>query len=515
MRKLFSIALFAAICQPLFAQQIPVVNLYNTNAFLINPAAAGQNNHATAYLLHRRQWVSMPNAPVTSIATFDTRLNKSNMGLGGSIFHDQTHVVNKIGAQFTYAYHIPFNKAKDHALSIGLSAGAFNQRIDFQRAQVENPNDNTLYAQDANAFAFDFSAGINYRLKGFNLGVAAPQLLNNQVSYMRGPNNEISYQLERHYLAHASYKFELGKSKSFMIQPMVLARYMENLPFQFEGSLLLGWKNNFFLGGGYRMSNYSAVNGTAGVNIKKSVALFYNIESAIDNANFNSLGLSHEIGVAYKFGGILKNTEEMDKLKEDMENLKKQQRITKERLNEQTQRLDSVQQINDVQDKSIEELLRQVGDLKTQNESNLKDLLDKHEREIKELREKLERLKGNRFQYKRIGSVNFGKNSSELDEAGKRKADALKKLLDAKGDNFVIYIAGSASEEGNEQYNLLLSLKRAAAVKQYLTSVGAKSEQIVLLPYGEQNPESAKQNTEDERNNERRVDIYVTGASDE
>ena len=88
---------------------------------------------------------------------------------------------------------------------------------------------------------------------------------------------------------------------------------------------------------------------------------------------------------------------------------------------------------------------------------------------------------------------------------------SLSTLAKALGENKDIHIKidGYTDFIGTEAYNLELSVKRARAIKDYLTSKGAIEDNISIEGYGEQNP-TADNRTETGRARNRRVEFIIS-----
>jgi len=65
----------------------------------------------------------------------------------------------------------------------------------------------------------------------------------------------------------------------------------------------------------------------------------------------------------------------------------------------------------------------------------------------------------------------------------------LKKMTNSK-----IQIEGHCDERGTKEYNLALGERRAASVKNYLTSLGVSSKNITTISYGEEMPIDSRSN---------------------
>lgn len=88
---------------------------------------------------------------------------------------------------------------------------------------------------------------------------------------------------------------------------------------------------------------------------------------------------------------------------------------------------------------------------------------------------------------------------------------SLKILAKALQDNpdILIKIDGYTDFIGSDSYNLDLSVKRANAIKKYLVSNGAISNNISIEGYGKQNP-IANNKTESGRARNRRVEFIIS-----
>ena len=84
--------------------------------------------------------------------------------------------------------------------------------------------------------------------------------------------------------------------------------------------------------------------------------------------------------------------------------------------------------------------------------------------------------------------VLFGYDSSELDDDDRSVLDNQAKFLN-QNPSLKVTIEGHCDERGTREYNLALGEKRAAAVKDYLISVGINSERVSVVSYGKERPQ--------------------------
>ncbi len=517
--SLFALGIFKAE-----AQQIPVLNQYVFNPYLYNPARAGETDFNRISLHHRSQWVEMPDAPITNILTYDMPLRGSNVGIGGMIFSDETHIINNYGAQISYAYHIPFNDDKTHRLSIGVSGGILNQRFDFLKANTETEVDPVLLNETENTVTIDLAAGINYKNGGLNIGFSAPQVLGNSLAYREPTNTEnVKLSLERHYLLSASYLHKFGK---ISLEPVVLGRFVQGLPFRLDGNLVLGYNDMVWIAGGYRsgtdLGTAAGISGSVAVRAKERFTISYTFETPGDSENRSDLGNSHEFGVSYRFGN--RNDKELqerlDRIEKNIESIDKNVNDLEDKVDEENEAIKT--RVDELEKKLQDGLLGQeeLDALKarvTANEEAIKALQKDNaalKAELDATKAKLDQLSrqakgGGSLYFDQMGSVYFDLGSAVIPEGEKSKLDAIAANIKGQGGSYTVFLSGNASPEGSAESNMALSVRRGNAVKEYLQSVGVNAGKIFILPYGEEVPGEGSTDS-GSRNSDRRVDIFIT-----
>lgn len=509
MNTFFKYSLFVAgffLATASFAQQVPVMNHYIFNPYLYNPARTGQNKLGSINANFKKQWVGMSQSPVTGVLSAESPIfgNTKNMGIGGMIYTDQMHILSRIGGMATYAYHINFVKNKDynHRLSVGLSVGVLNQRINSAAAIVADNNENLT---SSNATSFDFSVGIDYQFRGLHVGASMLQGLNNSMKFiMPGDTNVGKFINSRHFIFTASYRHDFGKSKNnFYLEPVFLGRLVEGLPFQAEGTVVFGMKNIGFIGVGYRSSNTetatSALSFTGGVEINSRVTAAYTMDMGIDKSLNNSLGMQHEFMIACKIG------KDDSKLEEELERLRKEDlKLQESMISKEEQMNKELETQKEEAANKEQELQGKIKDLNTEAD-DLRSKVLTSEKEIQELKKRLDDLK---IAQKQIGEVFFDNGSSKLSEDAKTNLMTLKSMLDGYPKGIVVYLFGNASTDGDSKANMELAVKRGASVRNFLMDKGCNADKIYIIPMGEYNPLSGDPNKAEKR--DRRIDIMVS-----
>jgi outer membrane protein OmpA-like peptidoglycan-associated protein len=111
------------------------------------------------------------------------------------------------------------------------------------------------------------------------------------------------------------------------------------------------------------------------------------------------------------------------------------------------------------------------------------------------------------------GSVLFASGRSALLPTAREKLDQVAEALKTSQDH-QITIQGYTDSRGSDQKNQDLSLKRAQAVRDYLTQRGVPPDKLKAEGMGSANPIDSNDTTEGRANN-RRVEIVVKPLADE
>jgi type IX secretion system PorP/SprF family membrane protein len=458
--KLLLVICLAGMARVGYGQQNPVMSHYLVNPYLYNTAAVGQNG-TRVNLHYRKQWVDMPDAPDTKILTAQGMF-KNKYGLGATVTMDKAHIVENYGLKVSYAYYVRTRKDPDnHYFSIGVAAGFKHQRLNFNEANIESDLDPNIFFDGAAQSVFDADAGFNYYVKGFRLGASVANLAPNTYNFRNNESN-LEFQPSYHVYGNAGYDIKFGSKKDLMLTPSVLVRYIPNIPVQFDGNLLFDFKNIFWLGGGYRYNN-AGVFGLAGFRVHDMVALNYSYEQSVDGFQ-SQLGSTHEFSIEIRFNdGADKNNIRDKKLEKDYLSL----------LDKEKELLDS---LGTVQSKYFEEQAEQAQKDKAELQDKLEDLSSANAASEKNSGEKI---------YESLdlaGTIMFEKNASNLYNSHREELDEIfESIVDdvESGDIIMVLITGTASVEGGEEFNLILSNKRTENARQYLIQKGVPDELII------------------------------------
>jgi len=549
-------AFFLMIGTSAFAQQVPVFNQYLYNPYVYNPARAGSQELGQLFLGYKKQWTDMPGAPATSVLTFDYPLQSQRSGVGATIYSDQTHILNKVGGSLTYAYHIVSGPNDNQRLSLGLSAGFLSQTIDFARANVQDRSDQIILENAQNSTAFEAAFGLHYQYENLSIDFAVPQLVNSSVRYLNtvGTTQQLAeFRLINHYLGAIRYKIPVSLQNQLYLEPVGMVRVVRGLPMQYDANFLLHWREQFTIGAGWRSGSpegafASGINVSLGFKLNDYFTAAYIYEVTGRQQYRSILGDTHEFAIGFKFGGTRNRVDRLEDKVHDLEETgfqkildadqARKDSMQQAKREQQGMRLDSLgftpeewkmfrdyEMYNDL--RLLEELrrmkrLKEMDEmLRLQEIMQLKNRLEEIEKQNKEMGNK---SRGNSFNgetvYRRtaegdtvafykLGSVYFDKDSDRLRGSERARLVQTKNQYSSLQNVVVVYLTGNASTEGGNAYNMLLSTRRCKAVREHLKSIGMDDAVFLILPYGEEDPVIKKDKTEDEREENRRVDVLI------
>lgn len=290
MKIILQTLLFITLVSSAYAQEIPLTSHYFLNPYVHNPAYAGYNAYTVAFLNHRRQWMGIEGAPVSSSLTVHSPLTKS-LSVGGHIYTESEGLLTLSSAELGMAYRL--NISSGQYLKFGLSAGMGMSRLDLDELQHA---DRFLHLdQGDNQTFIQGKFGIHYQLKRFNLGLALPSLF--EKDYITS-ENELSFKPFENYVIMASYKFA-NMDESFAFEPFLLYRSIGQDFTQLEATGVFTFNQVVWAGGSYRMDY--GFTGLAGVTIKDFISVGYAYELASSQVAGFTDG-THEINLSLKLG---------------------------------------------------------------------------------------------------------------------------------------------------------------------------------------------------------------------
>ncbi|MGF1586062.1 MAG: type IX secretion system membrane protein PorP/SprF [Bacteroidales bacterium] len=290
------------------SQQLPLISQYMMNSFLLNPAVAGNDGLSSINLTAREQWLGFENSPRTVAISGQTRLlrgtpgrgrssrrslfsRSGNVGLGGYVFNDRNGLIDRTGIQGTYAYHIHMDQSQ---LSFGISATAFQLKLDENNILLNNDNDPLLNSSKNALFVPDVNLGVYFNNPNYFIGVSTAQLLQSALKF--GNDGFKDYKMLRHYYLMTGYGFFFDNG--FTIEPSIMVQATMDSQIQVDINTRVYYRDEYWGGISYRTSGAVVMMG--GVKVDKFY-FGYAFDYTLSSIRKHSYG-SHEFMASVKFG---------------------------------------------------------------------------------------------------------------------------------------------------------------------------------------------------------------------
>ncbi|MDZ4681769.1 MAG: PorP/SprF family type IX secretion system membrane protein [Saprospiraceae bacterium] len=294
-----------------FAQQLSLFTQYRENATLINPAAIegdyfayGQN--MTFGVSYRAQWVGLANGPRTQTlrgSYLNTDYSGVTLMAGGHLINDQTGptgftgVYGRIGG-------VVSGDPEYSGLSIALSAGLVQYRVDASKIRLRDPND-VIGEQDQSQLFPDVGLGVYYyQMVGdgdfFYTGVSVPQVIGLDLTFQDENGEFYTKRVQHFYGLLGFYKFFDNDS---FLEPSVWVKYAPNAPINADINLRYQMPSSFWIGTG--VSTGGNFHMDAGVIIGQNtfdntIRIGYGFDYSFSSFG-PTAGSTHEINLTFSF----------------------------------------------------------------------------------------------------------------------------------------------------------------------------------------------------------------------
>ena len=276
-----------------YGQQLPIYSQYLLNDYAYNPAIAGSKPYFDVKSNHRYQWVGITDSPRTYTLSINGPTNNRKMGLGGFLYTDHVGPTRRTGFQFSYAYH--FNLSDDIRLSLSVSAGLIEWKLDAHKVELYDPSDQVIVNSVMRTIAPDAKFGFLIYHDNWFFGGAAPNLIRSQLNFSNSLNTGLS-RLENHFYFHGGYQFNLNED--FTLEPSCMIKFVSPAPVQLDLMSRIMWKKQLWLGLAYRTMD--AASAMIGYLFKQNLLLGYSYDFTTSNLRNYSSG-THELMIGVRF----------------------------------------------------------------------------------------------------------------------------------------------------------------------------------------------------------------------
>lgn len=277
------------------SQQLPHFTQFMFNDYVLNPAVAGTKDYYQVRSNSRFQWAGIVDAPQTISLSLNGPHSTRPMGFGGYLYNDVTGPTSRTGLYGTYAYNIAIKG--EVRLSMGLSFGIMQNKIDGTEITLHDPNDLAMQGGVTSTVVPDASVGFYFYASSWYAGFSAFQLFSNNLKVYDEKNG--LNKLKSHFYLLGGYQYDINDQ--FSIEPSVIIKAMSPVPIQIDLNAKVTYQEMVWLGLSYRSKDAASV--LVGYIHDKRYYFGYSYDfSTSDIRNYNSG--SHEIMIGIRFTSL-------------------------------------------------------------------------------------------------------------------------------------------------------------------------------------------------------------------
>ena len=289
----FLVSILLLLSNNFVSQQLPIFSQYLLNDYAYNPAIAGTQDFYDVKSNHRYQWVGITDAPRTYTLSINGPTKNKKMGFGGILYTDHVGPTRRTGFQASYAYHLNINS--DIKLSLALSAGVLEWKLDGHKIELYDLNDQVLVNNVMRSVVPDAKFGFLVYHKDWFVGGSIPNLLSSKLEFSNADYTGLS-KLKQHYYLHGGYVFHVNDD--FDVEPSCMIKIVTPAPVQLDFMTKITWKNQLWLGLAYRTMD--AASAMIGYLFKENILLGYSYDFTTSNLRNYSSG-THELMFGVRF----------------------------------------------------------------------------------------------------------------------------------------------------------------------------------------------------------------------
>lgn len=253
MKKLFIIIFIFPL--GLWAQQNPHSTLFQYNHMMVNPGYAGMSDGVNVTTLVRDQWMGFEGNPSNQRinAHMPFKLFGYEHGAGITILNDEIGLETNIGLSLNYSFHKEIAEGK---MGLGVGFGFLNQTFDHSKLLDHTGTTPANAPTDDQPIGFQMKVGGFYKTSKMFFGLSA-NFMPNGITYKAGSESttgsEFNYKTDAEVNLSFGYTYQLA-NPLFEIQPSAMV-YTSGLSTQFIIDAVLRYKNRFWGGLGYRLTD--------------------------------------------------------------------------------------------------------------------------------------------------------------------------------------------------------------------------------------------------------------------
>jgi len=275
------------------AQQDALFSQYMFNKLVINPAYTGTRDALSITLIGRQQWVGMDGAPRTATFSIHSPLRNEKVGIGAYAYVDELGPLQNSGAFGSFSYKFQWGPGK---LSFGLQFGIKHMTIDWNKVEMPDENDVAYLGQSGDNLVMDANFGIYYYTSKYYVGLSSKQLLQQEIGTQELYDDVVANKLLRHFYGMAGIAIPI--SDHLVLKPSILAKYVNNAPFQMDFNTNLLINEVLELGVSYRTEGVFVF--LVEFLVKDRLRLGYSYDTFLNEYSYHYKG-SHEVLIGFDF----------------------------------------------------------------------------------------------------------------------------------------------------------------------------------------------------------------------
>ena len=228
-------------------QQDPQYSQYMFNGLAYNPAYAGSRDALSGTLLLRKQWVQLDGAPSTGSFSLHGPSRNERHGFGIQLVHDRLGVTRQNFLTGSYAFRFPLGPGR---LALGLEGGLRQFQNRYSDVVTVNP-DQINPGVNLTAWLPSAGTGLYYSTERFYMGLSVPNFIAGKYFRYKDQTAQSLASTQRtHYFGTMGVVIPLGSNVEF--KPSVVAKYVQNAPFEMDFNAAFLFRQRLWLGAGYR-----------------------------------------------------------------------------------------------------------------------------------------------------------------------------------------------------------------------------------------------------------------------
>jgi type IX secretion system PorP/SprF family membrane protein len=241
--------------------------------------------------------VGLTDPPLTNSISYYGPHGELPMGYGGYIYYDVTGPTSKAGATGAYAYNVSITD--DIRLSMGVSVGIMQYRVDGTQINLKDPTDQALEEAIYSSIVPDANLGVYLYAENYYAGFSTSQLINTKVKLYEQKTG--LNKLKAHFYLTGGYLFVINDD--FKVEPSLIIKGTAPVQIQLDLNTRVIYQDMVWLGLSFRTRD--ALSFLIGYTYDNKISIGYSYDfTTTDLRKYNSG--THEIMIGYRFSDIKK-----------------------------------------------------------------------------------------------------------------------------------------------------------------------------------------------------------------